>query len=140
MSFHLSEQQVSAVIAGEINPRAADHLAGCAACRQEVERFENALGHFRGSVRDWSESRFSGSVAVQPRRHLWPALAYAWAFALIVLLSVVGYRFSHGTAAAPSALESDVVLLDRVKADVSRSAPPRMETLLGLTSAETVQR
>jgi anti-sigma factor RsiW len=136
MSRHLSHAEISAVVAGET----AEHLETCAHCRQQVEQFANALGHFRSSVRDWSDAHFSGRVVVQPRRRLWPAMAYGFAVALIVLLSVVGYRFSARPVSAPSGLESDTLLLNHVKADVSRSAPPGMDTLLGFTSAESVQR
>jgi anti-sigma factor RsiW len=142
MNRHLSQAEISAAVTGESGSDAAVHLETCARCRQQVEHFENVLGHFRSSVRDWSDSHFNGRVAVQPRRRLWPAMAYSFAVALIVLISVVGYRFStqRSTVAAPSGLESDTLLLKHVKADVSRSAPPGMETLLGFSSAESVQR
>ncbi len=144
MSRHLSEAEISAVVAGEAaseaGPDAAAHLETCAHCRQQVEQFENVLGHFRSSVRDWSDSRFSGRVAVQPRRRLWPAMAYGFVVALVVLASVVGYHFSARPALVPAGLESDTLLLKHVKADVSRSAPPGMESLLGFASAESVQR
>lgn len=148
MNRHLSHDEISAVLAGraaaEPASGAAAHLETCAHCRQQVEQFESVLGHFRSSVRDFSETRFSGRVALQPRRHLWPALAYSCTVAVIVLVSLVGYRWSYQfpsrPVAAPSGLESDTLLLNHVKADVSRSAPTGMETLLGFTSTESVQR
>jgi anti-sigma factor RsiW len=140
MSRHLSEAEVSALVGGEAASDAAAHLENCPHCRQQVEQFENVLGHFRSSVRDWSYTHFSGRVAVQPQKRLWPAMAYSFAVALIALVSVVGYRFAARPVAVSSGLESDTLLLKHVKADVSRSAPPGMETLLGFTSTESVQR
>ncbi len=136
MNRHLSEAEISAVVTGE----AAVHLETCALCRQKVEQLENVLGHFRSSVRDWSDSQFSGRVAVQPRRRLWPAMAYSVAVALIVLVFVVRYQSSARSVAVPGELESDTLLLKHVNADVSRSAPSGMESLLGFSSADSVQR
>lgn len=142
MSRHLREDQISALIAGGRGSDGASHLENCAYCRQQVEQFENVLGHFRGAVREWSDRQFAGQAA-QPRTRFWPAVAYGCAVAFIVVLSIVGYRFSTrpvvnavvNSVVTPSALQSDTLLLDHVKADVSRSVPPGMETLLGFTAA-----
>jgi hypothetical protein len=144
MSRHLNEDQISAIVAGGHNQEIAAHVENCAPCRQKVERLENVLGHFRGAVREWGDMQFAGRAVVQPRTRFWPALAYGWAVAFIVLLSVIGYRFSTrpgvNAVVAPSALQSDTLLLNHVKADVSRSVPPGMETLLGFSVTETEQR
>lgn len=144
MSRHLNEDQISAIVAGVYTSDAAAHLGNCAPCRQKVEQLENVLGHFRGAVREWGDMQFAGRAVVRPRTRFWPALAYGWAVAFIVLLSVIGYRFSTRTTinpvVAPSALQSDTLLLNHVKADVSRSVPPGMETLLGFSATETEQR
>jgi len=140
MSRHLSHAEIASAVAGEAGWYASGHLERCPLCRQQVEQLENVLGQFRSSVRDWSDAHFSGRVAVQPRRRLWPALAYSCAVALIVLAAVAGLDFSRRPVAAPSGLESDTLLLKHVNADVSRSAPSGMDTLLGFASTGSVQR
>ncbi len=144
MSRHLNHDQISAVVAGETGPEAAAHLEDCQDCRREVEQFENVLGHFRGSVRAWSDGQVREGIRVQPRTRAWPRLAYACMIAALVLLCVVANRLpvpsKRNVAVAPSALESDTLLLKRVSADVSRSVPPGMETLLGFNTTGTVQR
>jgi hypothetical protein len=144
MSRYLNADQISAMIAGDESRAVAAHLENCAPCRQQVEQLENVLGHFRGAVREWSDIQFAGRAAVQPQTRFWPALAYGCALAFIVLLSVIGYRFSTrpviNAVVAPAILQSDTLLLNHVKADVSRSVPPGMETLLGFTATETEQR
>ena len=144
MNRHLNQAEISAVVAGEAvgdaGSDAAAHLKTCAICRQQVEQLENVLGHFRSSVRDWSDAHFSGPVAVQPRERLQPAMAYGFAVALIVLVFFAGHYSSTRPVAAPSGLESDTLLLKQVNADVSRSAPPGMDTLLGFSYADSVQR
>jgi hypothetical protein len=147
MSRHLNEEQISAVVAGlddVAGADVADHLQICALCRHQVERLEGVMGHFRGSVREWSDAQFVYREAVLPRRSFWPALAYSWFAAMLVLFSVIGYRYSSAptpyASTQSSSPDSDTLLLNRVKADVSRSAPPGMETLLGFTTEKTVQR
>jgi hypothetical protein len=137
MSCHLSADQISALIAGTSTGMddAAAHLDDCAECRNQVEQFESVLGRFRGSVREWSGTQFTNPIVVQSRKHVWPVMAYGWCAVLLVLFSVIGYRYSRPPVEQPvaesSTIDSDTVLLNRVKADVSRSAPPGMETLLG---------
>ena len=144
MSRHLNEHQISVLIAGEQIPEAVAHLENCALCKREIEQLENVLGHFRGTVREWSDIQFSGRLPCDQERVFGRRWAHGGAIALLVLLFVAGYRFparSHTSAAVSvSVPESDTVLLNHVKADISRSIPPGMETLLGLSSAETTRR
>lgn len=144
MIRHLSHDEISAVVAGETSPEATAHLRECIPCRREVEHFQDVLGHFRGAVRDLSDTHFRPRPAVQPHFRAWPAAAYACTVALAVLLSVVGYQFSkqpeRRAEPSPVVLESDTLLLKQVKADVSRSTPPGMETLLGFSTTGTAQR
>lgn len=142
MNRHLDDNDIAAIAAGEYNREVAEHVDTCASCRLEVEQFSGALSHFRGAIRDWSGSQFSSRIIAQPRMRLWPGLAYACTIAIIALVAVIGYRFSiqPGKNTPPSAAESDTLLLKQVKADVSRSTPPGMETLLGFTSTGAAQR
>lgn len=132
MNRHLNNAEMSAAVTGQAGADAAVHLESCAACRSEVEQFENVLGQFRGGVRNWSDGQFSGNVAVQPRSRWWRGLGYAGAVAAILLV----FLFAQWRRApiATHIGESDTVLLKQVNADVSRSAPSGMETLLGFTS------
>lgn len=144
MIRHLSHDEISAVVAGETSPEATAHMRACLPCRREVEHFQDVLVHFRGAVRDWSDPQFRPQPAVRQRFRVWPSLAYACTVAVIALLSVVGYRFSRQSERraepSPVVLESDTLLLKHVKADISRSTPPGMETLLGFSTTGTVQR
>ncbi|HTA47249.1 MAG TPA: hypothetical protein VK789_32625 [Bryobacteraceae bacterium] len=127
MNRHLSSDEISAMVAGAPAAESASHLQTCAVCRSEVERLERVLGHFRGAVRDWSASEYREREVVKPRMRLWPGIAYACIVALILIVAAVGYR----RPSRPSnSFESDTQLLKQVSADVSRSAPQGMETLL----------
>jgi hypothetical protein len=142
MSEHLTEEQISAVIAGERSPQAAGHLAGCEFCRRQAESFEDVLGHFRSALREWSGIRMSGPIYVQPRKHLWPVLVCACSVAVVILLGM-GYRFPTRQKPSPalssSTVDSDALLLNHVRADISRSTPPGMEALVGIGRPETTR-
>ena len=53
MNAHLTWEEMSGVLMGE-RGHCADHSRDCARCRTELDRFESALGEFRGSMRQWS--------------------------------------------------------------------------------------
>ena len=127
MTRHLSNDEISAIVAGASATESTSHLEACAACRSEVERLEQALGHFRGAVRDWGSAEYRERGLVQPRMRVWPGLVYACLVAAILIVAAIGYR---RPAQSNNPFESDTKLLKQVNADVSRSVPQGMETLL----------
>jgi hypothetical protein len=134
MSEHLEAQRISRCVLGEQSRADGAHLAICAECRREVEEFERALRGLRGSVRRWSEQEFAavGRPGSKPVGR--PAVSAAWSMAVILLLSLLGWRFSfrHQPAAAPLFADSDAVLMDSVRADADRPVPRGMEPLQAL--------
>jgi hypothetical protein len=127
MTRHLTNDEISAVVAGTHGAESASHLENCAVCKGEVERLEQVLGHFRGAVRDWSAVEYRPRTVFQPHMRFWPGLTYACIVALILIVTVIGYR---RPSRPNNSFESDTRLLKQVSADVSRSAPQGMETLL----------
>lgn len=127
MTRHLTNDEISAVVAGASTIESASHLEACTSCRSEAERLEQALGHFRGAVRDWGAVEYREPKAVQPRMRLRPGLVYACVVAVILIVAVIGVR---RPSQSNNTFESDTKLLKQVNADVSRSVPQGMETLL----------
>lgn len=127
MNRHLTNDEISAIVAGSPAAETISHLESCVSCRSEVERLEQVLGHFRGAVRDWSAGEYHSQAVIHPSGHLWPSLAYACIVALILIVTVIGYR---RPSRPNNSFESDTQLLKQVNADVARSAPQGMETLL----------
>jgi hypothetical protein len=146
MIRHLSEEQISAVLLGEKGSDSAAHLEKCAHCRRQVEQFGEVMGAFRGAVREWSEVQPGVLIAPGSRARILAPLARVCGVALVVLMGLIGYRLSstpsRRTTVSSSnvSADADTLLLDHVKADVSRSVPPGMESLLGFTSERTTQR
>jgi len=82
MSSHLSEEQISAWVAGERSREAQAHLAGCAACAAEVERTAGALALFRESVERCAEHWVARPVGRRSR-------AWRWAMAVPVIAAIL---------------------------------------------------
>jgi len=88
---HLSSEQVSKVAAGIRIPEDS-HVRNCAECAGEVERVQNVLTLFRGSIRAWTDkldhSEFHEAVASRRVRspHRTPM---AWVLAATALAAAV---------------------------------------------------
>jgi anti-sigma factor RsiW len=137
MIAHLSSEQLSECILGQPSPVVAQHVQHCSSCRAELANFREALGEFRGAVRGWSKEEANQALGVpaavpEPRRAPSRQLAWAVAIAVVcVIASFVAPRHAAETRAA-----SDAVLLNRVDAQVSRTAPSPMEPLMKLVVEE----
>lgn len=93
MNAHLNDEQIAAVVAGlEVEPWAVEHLRGCPACRNEVERMERLLEARRLEQRegepDWSAQRESILNTVGPERR--PRRTVRWLAAAAALVMAVG--------------------------------------------------
>ena len=136
MTHHLTSEQISESILGEPEPRIAEHLDNCPACRAEFGNFRDALGEFRGAVRCWSENQAQAALAVSAP----PSESRSWVashqLALALLLAAVCILTSILWHPGQNALSSDAVLLNQVDSQVSRSVPSSMEPLTKLVVQE----
>ena len=82
MYSHLSEEQISAWVAGERSWEAQAHLAECAACAAEGEQTAGALARFRESG-----ARCAEYWAARPVRKA--SRAWRWAIAVPVMAAVL---------------------------------------------------
>jgi anti-sigma factor RsiW len=138
MIAHLSTEQLAEYVLGRPSPIVERHIQDCPACRAEIANFREALGEFRGAVRAWSQDQARqvlASPAALPERRSWTAsqqLAWALLLAAVCLLA----SFVIPRQGAEGAAGSDAVLLNRVDAQVSRTAPSSMEPLMKLVVEE----
>jgi maltooligosyltrehalose synthase len=148
MNEHLNPEAMDRYLAGERGPAAERHLLECAECREAMGRMEAALQQFRASARVWSEShplsRPPGDLASRAERsaarNRWtaPARWAAVATAALALTALPVYRnYSRRHAAAQA--RADALLLEQVRADLSRPAPEPLEPLIDLISQSTTQ-
>ena len=131
MIGHLSSEQLSEAVMGQSH-EVARHIQDCPACRAMLGNFREALGDFQGAVRAWSEEQADQyrSSAALPEAHWWRSShQLAWALliaAVCIVASFVLPRYQVNKTPA------DVVLLDRVDAEVSSTVPSSMEPLVKL--------
>jgi len=140
---HLSPEQISSVVAG-IRIPGDDHIRNCAECAMEVERFQNALMLFRGSVREWtdkldhSEFPVHEAIVLQARgKRAGHRAPMAWVLAAAAFAAAVAvpmYQDSRDRELKAQA-ERDAQLMDDVNAQLSRSGPLAMDPLMQLMTA-----
>jgi anti-sigma factor RsiW len=138
MIAHLSSEQLAECVLGQPSPMVSQHIQDCPACRAHLSSFREALGEFRGAVRAWSEDQANAALEApvpgwQPR--YWsPSRQLAWAVLIAAVCIIASFVIPrHSVDIAPG---SDVVLLNRVDAQVSRTVPSSMEPLLKLVAQE----
>jgi hypothetical protein len=141
MSQHLDDGRISRCVLGDAVAEDRDHLARCAQCRAEVERFEGALGAFRTSAREWGAQDMAaprvdstaGEVETVPSPRF---LSPVWGMTVIVVLSLWGVGMSlQSRPPAPAAVvyvpsvhnDADAELMEQVRADLARPIPRGME-------------
>jgi hypothetical protein len=127
MNEHLTSRQISEFVAGLAGPAIGEHLHQCEACRSEVERFNETLGLFRQSVRQWSAEREQPHPAMRTHRKV-TLQHLGWTAALAACL-IAGLAIPHDKGVKPApALPtmSDAELLVQVDRDLSEAVPPSM--------------
>ena len=137
MNSHLNESQLAGWFAGERRRDVLDHLQDCRACQAEVSGFENTLGHFRTSVREWTGAQFDPAVAVTvpPATHSFVRAGWLTAaLALLLVASVTWHWSSRKTAPIEAPTTSDDALLQQVDEQISRTVPTPMAPLTELVS------
>jgi len=133
---HLSSEQVSKVAAGIRIPEDT-HVRSCAECTGEVERVQNVLTLFRGSIRTWTDTldHSESLEALASRKTRSPHRApMAWVLAAAALAAAVAipvYQNSKDQEVKAQA-ERDAQLLDDVNAQLSRRGPLAMDPLMQL--------
>jgi anti-sigma factor RsiW len=137
MIAHLSSEQLAECILGQPSLIVARHVQDCTACRAELARFREALGEFRGAVRAWSQDQADAALSIpaslpKPR---FPAASRQLAWALLMAAVCIVASFVLPWRGGEKA-SSDAVLLNRVDAQVSRTAPASMEPLMKLVVQE----
>jgi hypothetical protein len=137
MSHHLSEDQICRAIAGE--PTAGDtmHLAGCAQCQAELDRFADTIAVFRIAVTEWSarEARRS-ATSLGSRTH--PLPKWEWALALAAFVAIVA--IPAWPALGPrTGSESSVDRAFNDPAEVASEIFPLMYSNVPVTNGQTIR-
>ena len=124
MTTHLTDEQVSALLAGEADEAAAGHAAACAVCAAEVEDLRSSLGDWKRSL-DEELARRSLARPHRPSRLPWLLLASA--AALVALLLAPAIRPVAMQPVASPAPIADQELLASIDVALQRELPQALE-------------
>jgi protein TonB len=91
MTMHLSSQQISQYLVGDLTPAEEVHAHECSQCGARLARLESSLSHFRSSVRNLKETQmttrmYSGNETMAGFTSL---LIHAGVAAMILLLGTL---------------------------------------------------
>lgn len=135
---HLTEDELSAWVAGERGPAVLRHLSCCSACQAEALLLETTLLGFRGAVREWSREYETSAVmppaaAVDSAFFTFNRACLAMAVAIVCVLLGVSLRPGN-SARRPGNSLTDRALMSQVDDQISRTVPSAMEPLLDLVA------
>jgi hypothetical protein len=143
MTNHLTPEQLSKCLAGEITLNEERHLHDCRQCNSELTGLQDAISQFRGSVVNWANRECAGSPPATinlmrgGRGTLIRRLTWLSAATAVVVLTVVPVykKSAEQQRRMEAAQESiDAELLERINAHLSRTAPVSLEPLTELIS------
>jgi hypothetical protein len=141
MTNHLSSEQISRCIAGDIAPQERQHLHDCLECETELARVQALLSDFRSAVSQWAEAQQPDRPHARfARQTQWRVLRWAPAVAAAAVVTVIPLyksfqeRERQAEAAQAAQAEQDAVLLERIDLQLSRTAPESLQPLMDLIS------
>ncbi len=144
MNGHLSDEQWSGAVLHENDAAVINHLAECAACREEVESFAVVAVAIEAQAREaaerpeafWQRQRESISHRLRARDFAHPWRRWVWITAtvtLILLSSTLLSRNDAPPAPAQAQTDPDDVLLLSVQQSIHSDLPQALRPAALLT-------
>ncbi|GEM_PF-6033921 len=129
---HLTQAQISGLLAGLATSGQLAHVAGCAECREEIARRKLPLEMFRESVQARGERPAARTITwTEPNR--WRGMMLRWAAGTALALLFLGVPLMYWNKQVhlreAERLREDAALLDSVNQTLSRSVPESFEPL-----------
>jgi len=141
MSNHLTEDQFAKCVSGQSGFEEHKHLAECAECRAEVDRFRDTISVFRSAVRVGVDAR----IASQPSLLLQPVAAHdpKWRWALVaataLVLALIPLAGVNRVSPPKAQVDTDAdALMRTVDLQLSRTIPAPMEPVIALLSSDEI--
>jgi hypothetical protein len=144
MISHLTSEEISKALIGDVTPEQQQHVRECTECGASLQRLRETFSVFRESVHEWAGSKqgaVPGSIDLRETAAsvMMPRLRWALAgVVLIILLVIPVYKNAREQRRAREAME-DALLLEQVNASLSRNVPAPMEPLLKLVSDSSAE-
>jgi hypothetical protein len=120
---HLTNDQFSDLLIGAPGRDCELHLAECAYCRAELEKFSASVGLFSSTSLAWSETRPAAAAQAASRwqnmRWAYAPVGWALAVSVAIMVGVPAWRADHPAPAPYSAVNSPASIEDS-PADIAR--------------------
>ena len=143
MSNHLTEDQFAKCILGQPPFEERKHLAVCAECGAELDRFRGTISVFRSAVRSGVDAR----IASQPGLLIQPFVATRdpkWRWALVaataLVLAIIPFAGTNRVSPPKAQVETDAdALMRTVDLQLSRTIPAPMAPVIALLPLDEIQ-
>jgi anti-sigma factor RsiW len=145
MISHLTSDEISRAMIGDVTPEQERHTRECLECAAELERLNETFLLFRESVHEWAGRTEGAAVPadleLEARPSRFSAHPLRWALAsagVIALVALPIYKNEIDRKREAQAVE-DRLLLEQVNASLSRAVPESMEPLMNLVSDTSLE-
>ncbi len=155
MNGHLSDEQWAAAVLDENDESALEHLAECAACREEVNSFAIAAGAAQAQASKvmeqpeafWRRQRESIGARQSSRDYTHPWRRWMWVTATVMLILLASTLLSRNSAppiqATAQTDPDDALLLSvqqSIQSDLPRALRPAALLTQEINRAEAARR
>jgi len=141
MSKHLTEDQFAKCIAGQSGFDERKHLAECAECGAEMDRFRGTIFIFRSAVRNGVDARMASqpSLLIQPVAARDPKWRWALLAATALVLALIPFAGMNRVSPPKARVETDAdTLMRTVDLQLSRTIPAPMEPVIALLPSDEI--
>lgn len=144
MSNHLSEEQLAKCFVGQSTVEERHHLAACAECSAELDRFRQSISLFSNALTDRVEARVSLRAALEIRPTTVSDPKWRWALVaatalVLAVMPFIGIKTDIIPRQAPEIHQSDTdadTLMRAVQLQLSRTVPAPLEPVIALLPTE----
>jgi predicted anti-sigma-YlaC factor YlaD len=143
MSGHLSNEQWAAAVLNENDGVGVEHLAECAACREEARSFTDAIRGVRARIREaaeqpepfWREQREGVTTRLADHVFPQPWKRFVWVTATVTLVFLATTLLSRNKAPSlpKTEADSDDALLLSVQQSIESDLPQALQPAALLT-------
>jgi anti-sigma factor RsiW len=136
MNQHLLPEDISRWLAGDRTSELEQHVGECEACAARLDRMENSLAEFRGSVQEWTARQTTPAPQMVWQRN-YRHTAQRWLLAaasLVILVSASAYVQHARKISRAAEIAREDALLEQVDSEISRAVPQTMEPLVNLVT------
>lgn len=142
MSNHLTEDQFAKCVVGQSSFEERKHLAECADCGGELDRFRGTISVFRTAVRSGVDARIASQpgLLIQPVAPRDPKWRWGLVAATAFLLAIIPFAGTNRVSPPSTQVETDAdALMRTVDLQLYRTIPAPMEPVIALLPVEEIQ-